>query len=460
MAISDLVKRIQYEVGKRTFTSKASIKQGIFLPILNELGWPVFDIRTVYPKFIHDGRFIDYALCHPANQPLIFVEMKNADFLHGMDRQPFEENFHLGVSMAILIDGYEWSFYLAGEQSHYNELRFCKLDFLDRSLEETIIKLERYLRHEKVCSGEALMSARSDYQCAINDLEIRDSLQKAWNLLLKENSLFQDLLTKKVEDLYGIKPSSDLCNHFLKHDSKQSILTAPFSTKKLQLSDSVSRQEIEKNDIRSLRWIQSKLKDGEQIIWSGSSNGRMYRHSPIVAIISTLFGAIFVIFLNLYLVDPVIQSVQNLYSNFGGSYGDDSLYDSYGDSLFLIFFYVGGFILGTFSAISPWLSHRKSRIKYIYIVTTKRVLIIFHKSGKKDIFESILPKDINTISVREYKDGSGSIVLSQKINLYQSGISWNKRGLFDISDVRGAAAALCSLVDITPSIKPALFSKR
>ena len=90
------------------------VSQGIVLPTLQLLGWAVFDISVVIPEFSIEGRRVDYALCHSANKPSVFVEVKKIGFTAGADRQLFEYAFHLGVPMAILTDGQEWSFYLSG----------------------------------------------------------------------------------------------------------------------------------------------------------------------------------------------------------------------------------------------------------------------------------------------------------------------------------------------------------
>ena len=105
------------------FASEAAVSQGILLPALHVLGWPVFNTRIVVPEFSLEGRRVDYALCHPANKPAVFVEVKKVGLSDGADKQLFEYAFHSGVPMAILTDGQEWSFYLPGEQGRYDERR-------------------------------------------------------------------------------------------------------------------------------------------------------------------------------------------------------------------------------------------------------------------------------------------------------------------------------------------------
>lgn len=186
------------------------------MPALHELGWPVFDTCIAIPEFSVEGRRIDYALCHPENRPSVFIEVKKVGLSERADRQLFEYAFHLGVPMAILTDGQEWSFYLPGEQGRYDERRVYKLDLLERDIYEIKCRLDRYLSYSNVCSGAALKAAHSDYQDVARVRIIETNFPKAWEGLLKDqDSLLLDLLAEKVEDLCGYKPDLDVCSQFL-----------------------------------------------------------------------------------------------------------------------------------------------------------------------------------------------------------------------------------------------------
>ena len=156
MTISNHIEKIRDGLREGKFISEAAVSQGILLPTLHELGWPVFDTSVVIPEFSVEGRRVDYALCHPENRPSVFIEVKKVGLSEGADRQLFEYAFHLGVPMAILTDGQEWSFYLPGEQGRYDERRVYKLDLLGRDIPEAENRLERYLSYSNVCSGAAL----------------------------------------------------------------------------------------------------------------------------------------------------------------------------------------------------------------------------------------------------------------------------------------------------------------
>jgi hypothetical protein len=215
--IKDFIEKAQGLLRQGTLISEAAVSQGILLPALHELGWPVFDTTVVAPEYSVEGRRVDYALCHPPNRPAVFIEVKKTGFSEGADRQLFEYAFHTGVPMAILTDGQEWSFYLPGEQGRYDERRVYKLDLLERNPDQASARLTRYLEYQRLCSGEALNSARADYQNVAKDREIEATFPKAWYSLLEEqDSLLLDLIAEKVESLCGYKPDPDTCGRFIR----------------------------------------------------------------------------------------------------------------------------------------------------------------------------------------------------------------------------------------------------
>lgn len=242
MTIDNHIEKIRNGLREGRFTSEAAVSQGILLPTLHELGWPVFDTSIVIPEFSVEGRRVDYALCHPANQPSVFIEVKKVGLTEGADRQLFEYAFHLGVPMAILTDGQEWSFYLPGEQGRYDERRVYKLDLLERDISEAEGRLIKYLGYNNVCSGAALKAARSDYQNVARTRLIDINLPKAWTSLLKEqDSLLLELLSEKVEDLCGYKPDLDICAQFLeKQTNDHQLYRKPQSETTLPIPPKIS----------------------------------------------------------------------------------------------------------------------------------------------------------------------------------------------------------------------------
>ena len=216
MTLKDHIADIQEGIRSNRFLNEASVSQGIVLRILRSLGWPDYDTRVVTPEYSVGGRRVDFALCHPPNKPLVFIEVKQIGQSEGADRQLFEYAFHTGIPMAIMTDGREWHFYLPGEQGRYEERRFYKLDLLERTISESAQRLTRYLLYDAVRSGEALESARKDYRNASKKRQAQDTIPIAWNKLLEEkDELLIELLADKVESLCGYKPSLDQISLFL-----------------------------------------------------------------------------------------------------------------------------------------------------------------------------------------------------------------------------------------------------
>jgi hypothetical protein len=207
MLLEDHIAEIRSKLIAGAFPNEASVSGGVVVRLLQSLEWPVFDPQVVYPEFSVNGGRVDYALCHPAKKPLVFVEVKPVGGSGGAERQLFEYAFHLGVPMAVLTDGQEWHFFLPGEQGPYEERRVYKLDMLERDIDECNRVFRRYLGYDDVCSGQAIRNARKDYEDVAKRREISATFSKAWDRILVEpDELLVELLCEKVENLCGYRP--------------------------------------------------------------------------------------------------------------------------------------------------------------------------------------------------------------------------------------------------------------
>lgn len=216
MTLTEHILAIQEGIRSGRFVNEAAVSQGIVLRLLQALSWPTYDTQVVSPEYTIEGRRVDFALCHPKNKPIVFIEVKQLGQSEGADRQLFEYAFHVGVPMAILTDGQEWHFFLPGEQGQYQERRVYKLDILERDVEESVEHLKRYLTYETVCSGEAIESARADYRNVSRKRQIRTTIPVARMKLIEEqDDLLVELLADRVESLCGYKPDPDLVASFL-----------------------------------------------------------------------------------------------------------------------------------------------------------------------------------------------------------------------------------------------------
>lgn len=67
--LEDTLVGIQQNIRRGAFPNEAAVSQGIVLPILNGLGWSVFDPSVVVPEYTVEGRQVDYALWARPEQP-------------------------------------------------------------------------------------------------------------------------------------------------------------------------------------------------------------------------------------------------------------------------------------------------------------------------------------------------------------------------------------------------------
>jgi predicted type IV restriction endonuclease len=162
----------------------------------------------------------------PAEKPVVFIEVKQIGKSDAAgERQLFEYAFHAGVPMAILTDGQDWQFFLPAERGDYGERRVYKLDIVDREIDEIASRLERYLDYKAICSGSAMVAARSDYQNVAREREIKAKLPEAWGKLVKEeDDLLLELIADSVE---GIAVTSQTLTPSLHFFAKASISGAP-----------------------------------------------------------------------------------------------------------------------------------------------------------------------------------------------------------------------------------------
>lgn len=218
MALRDTVSQIRENILRGGFQNEASVSQGIVLRILNELGWDVFNNQTVCPEYSLSGRRVDFALCHPSNQPVVFVEVKQIGKADGADKQLFEYAFHEGIPLAILTDGQVWNFFVPSGQGSYSDRRVYLLDILARTSEECAERFERYLSFSGMVSGDCLNNATEDYRSSSRQRRARESLPIAWQALLQEpDELLVDILASKVESVTGFAPDKDNVVDFLRN---------------------------------------------------------------------------------------------------------------------------------------------------------------------------------------------------------------------------------------------------
>ena len=198
--------------------------------LLDALDWPQFNPQIVIPEYPVPGGRVDFALCHPALKPMVFIEVKQVGQSDGAERQLFEYAFHAGVPIAVLTDGQKWQFFHPIGRGNYEERRVYTLDIIETDNEEIVSRLNRYLNYESVHTGEAAKAIADDYQNVLNQRQIEENLPEAWNKLMEEkDEILLDLVTEKVESLCRHKPTEDQVWDFLKSIERTGFSEKPSS---------------------------------------------------------------------------------------------------------------------------------------------------------------------------------------------------------------------------------------
>jgi predicted type IV restriction endonuclease len=216
MSLLNALNTILSKLEKDEFANEQAIKQGVVLRILTHLGWDSFEPTVVWPEYSVPPRRVDYALCHPAKKPAVFIEVKQPGQTDAADKQLFEYAFHEGVPLAVLTDGQTWSFYLPSGQGSYDDRRVYRLDLLERKPEEAVEKLERYLQQSRIASGAAFDAAQSDYKSRSRQQQTKAVIPEAWKELVDaEDSRLLDLLSEATERRGGVQPARADLTDFL-----------------------------------------------------------------------------------------------------------------------------------------------------------------------------------------------------------------------------------------------------
>ena len=241
--LSKEIQDIRTRLEKGEYDSEAAISQGVVLRLLSVLGWPPHDMRTVIPEYVVKGTRVDYALCHPPEKPIAFIEVKkNLDQAQRdkAEEQLFQYAFHQGVPFVVLTDGREWNFFLPAGKGNYAERLVYKLDLAERNPDDCAYRLKRYLRYDAIRTGKAYELIQKDYDDVTRKREIQTALPKAVaQLIADKDELLLDLVAEQAGKLCGYQPDRSVVASFL----KGAFVSVPISTS----VPSVARSRKRKN---------------------------------------------------------------------------------------------------------------------------------------------------------------------------------------------------------------------
>ena len=225
MAFKEHIDDIRRGLEQNDYTSEALVRQGIVDRLLIALGWATFNPRVVIPEYTINKKRVDYALCHPALKPRVFIEVKQVGNIDGAERQLFEYAFHEGIPILILTDGQKWRFFHPSGSGDYTERLVHEFDIVEDDSAEIASRLNRYLNYVSIQTGEAMTTIVEDYQNVFRNREIVRYLPEAWKNLVSGISEDSEFLIEAVQSetqrLCGNRPTNEQVFSFLKGSQKE-----------------------------------------------------------------------------------------------------------------------------------------------------------------------------------------------------------------------------------------------
>ena len=217
MTLKEHIDDIRNQLKQGAFADEAAVSNGIVNRLLHTLEWPIFTPQVVIPEFGVEGQRVDFALCHPASTPRVFIEVKRVGSIDKGIKQLFEYAFHTGVPIVILTDGQKWRFYHPAGEGSYEDRMVEELDIIVGNSEECAKSLNRYLNYKVVQTGEAAEVIVEDYKSIVNQRKIEERLPEVWGELVQEkNENLLQVVMDKAKEKVGHEPTEDLVLAFLK----------------------------------------------------------------------------------------------------------------------------------------------------------------------------------------------------------------------------------------------------
>ncbi len=175
--------------------NRADVERGVILPILQALGWNVFDTNAVKSRFPGGGANVDLALCDAQARPQLFLDIHGSRFDPAIVPGVLSRARRAGVSLVVLSNGRWWRLFL-GEAEADSAIPVFELDLNEAGADESAATLCRHLGRDRVLNG-----------ASVKDALCGNALPAAWRALVsRADSLLVELLADEVHDRVGVRP--------------------------------------------------------------------------------------------------------------------------------------------------------------------------------------------------------------------------------------------------------------
>ena len=254
---------------------EASVKQGVVLRILADLGWNPFDLSEVAPNFAVGGGQVDYCLrIGGRNKVLIEVEPGGAD-LSSSETALTGYSLESRVGLAALTNGLDWRFYLPAREGASADKLFSTIRAASTDKDVATDVLTKVLSKDKVASGSAVNHAKELLALRRHAKLVNETLPDAWRSLLSDpDDILMGLLADKVKAISNVVPGVPEVRNFLQGEAARSS-SEPARTSReparvrRPISRNANRTEIRRSPAQRTRGFRFQ---GERYIvsnWSG-----------------------------------------------------------------------------------------------------------------------------------------------------------------------------------------------
>jgi len=224
--VAERFRKLKQE-GFSAMESEEAVKTAAILPVLQELGWSVFDPKECKPEYGPSWK-VDYALFLKA-KPRVFIEAKalTSQLKPDDQQQLCTYTSRHGVPLAILTNGKTWEFYLALTEGLFHERKVYSIEVEHQDVNEAARHMVKLLSKSGVETGNAETYAKKLHESHLRDAAIDAALPKAWEKLFRDpDSILVDYLAEEAEAICGFKPDPERVRTFLRR-AGESTPSAP-----------------------------------------------------------------------------------------------------------------------------------------------------------------------------------------------------------------------------------------
>lgn len=228
------VRNIQNMIkGEYRFETEQATKQGLILPLLQALGYNIFNVNEVTPEAVADvgvkkGEKVDFKISID-NKIMMIIECKKKEtLLSNKDIEQLYRYYATGkVKLAILTNGDDyWFFTDSTRQNIMDNDAYSKIKISDLSTDEEIIKsLDKYRK-----SNIEKLDARLDVRNSIVKVECRNLV----NSLI--NGEVPDYVVEAVANKLNIQDINEELKFIITYTFNRELL-AVYDKKKISIKE-------------------------------------------------------------------------------------------------------------------------------------------------------------------------------------------------------------------------------